>query len=368
MKERFEILFIAKHPATSVRTDGFLNRINEIDNLFCDSKKLYLDITPKLKSFKKQEFHFENTTIIRLNIFSHFFQIIKHLNNAERLYIHSVYMGFRIFPHIYFARIKAKVCFELHGVFEEELKYKGEKLRSKFYHFIEKKLVKLADILVFVSKPFEQYYLEKYPDTKNKTRFIIPTCNSKVFAPELTSKVDGIKKKYNIQGDDVVLIYSGNIEKWQKIELTLEIMSKLYHSKANFKFFLLTGNPDRMAELAKDFNLPIGERAFILQLEPEDLMPFYEISHYGFVLRDDSIVNRVSSPTKLLEYLYFGIIPVMLSTKIGFFEDFDCDYLPVNEIFNIDKPRKSEKNRQIAREIMQNYYNELEKLKSTILG
>lgn len=367
MKEKFDILFISKHPTTLVRSDGFLNRVAEIDKLFSDLNKVYLDITLKFCSFKKEEFQSENTKIVRLNLFYHFLQIVKYLNEAERLYIHSVYMGFRIFPHIYFARIKGKVCLELHGVFEEELEYKGEKVRSKFYHFIEKQLVNLADILVYVSKSFEQYYLEKYPETKNKTRFIIPACNSQVHIQNDTSKVKAIREKYNIQNNDVVLIYSGNIEKWQKIELTLETMSKLYYSKPNFKFFLLTGNPENMKELAENYNLPIGERAFILKLPPEELAPFYEISHYGFVLRDDSIVNRVSSPTKLLEYLYFGIIPVMLSTKIGFFEGFDCDFIYLEDIYNINTPRKSEKNKQIAQEVLKSYYYELEKLKKTIL-
>jgi hypothetical protein len=45
----------------------------------------------------------------------------------------------------------------------------------------------------------------------------------------------------------------------------------------------------------------------------------YLSSDFGFVLRDDTAVNRVSCPTKLSEYLWFGVIPIVKTPHVGDF-------------------------------------------------
>jgi hypothetical protein len=50
----------------------------------------------------------------------------------------------------------------------------------------------------------------------------------------------------------------------------------------------------------------------------------YLAHEYGFVLRDESLVNRVACPTKLVEYLYWGVLPVVITPRIG---DFDAGSL-----------------------------------------
>ncbi len=368
MKNESDILFIGIHPSTTTTIDGFVSRVQEIDNVFSEKTKIYLQIH-YLRSFRNKEYSYSNkTTAIKLNYFIHFFKILKYLKNAKKIYIHSIFQGARIFPHFLFLKKKAKVCLELHGVFPEELKYKGEKLTPIIYNWIEKHIVNFSDILVFVSKKFENYFLQKYPGTKSKIRLVIPTCNFSIFQIDPTPKVESIKKKYNINENDLVFIYSGSTEIWQKIELTLETISNLFAKKDNIKFFILTLKPEEMINLVEKYKLPLGNKIFILKLGHEELPPFYQISHFGFVLRDDTIVNRVAFPTKLLEYLYFGIIPIMKSTNIGDIDDYECDYIKLEDIDKIDGPLKSEKNKRIARTIAENYLKELERLKSIFLG
>ncbi len=368
MKDESEILFLGIPPSTTSQKDGFVSRINEIDKLFSEQNKTYLNIH-YLRSFRKKQISFSNkTTVVTLNYFEHFFEIFKYLKKAKKIFIHSVYRGARIFPHIIFLKKKAKVCLDLHGVFPEELKYKGEKLTPIIYNWIEKHIVNFSDILVFVSKKFENYFLQKYPLTKSKIRLVIPICNFSIFQIDPTPKVESIKKKYNINENDLVFIYSGSTEIWQKVDLTLEAMSKLFAKKENIKFFILTLKPKEMENLVKNYSLPLGNKVFILKLEQEELPPYYQISHFGFVLRDDIIVNRVAFPTKLLEYLYFGLIPIMKSTDIGDFEDYGCDFIRLQDIHKINSPMKSEKNKQIARTIAENYLKELGRLKSIFLG
>jgi hypothetical protein len=57
---------------------------------------------------------------------------------------------------------------------------------------------------------------------------------------------------------------------------------------------------------------------------PVQVKDFYLSHQYGFVLRDEILVNRVACPTKLVEYLYWGVLPIVITPRIG---DFDAESL-----------------------------------------
>ncbi|MFN3306057.1 MAG: hypothetical protein ACK42Z_02590, partial [Candidatus Kapaibacteriota bacterium] len=142
-----EILFISPYPTKQRQNEGFIQRVHEIDILFSNNKRTYLDIRFK-SNFKRRVVLQNNAEIYNLNWFLHFKLIIKLLNQHKKIFIHSVYSGFRIFPHILFAiKKETKVCIDTHGVFQEELKYKGEKFTPKFYGCIEKLIFKKSECI-----------------------------------------------------------------------------------------------------------------------------------------------------------------------------------------------------------------------------
>ncbi|MCX7908238.1 MAG: hypothetical protein N2560_01790 [Ignavibacteria bacterium] len=363
-----EILFISAYPTPQQRNEGFIQRVKEIDKLFEEHPRTYLDIR-FYSSFKKKVTKKGNLTIIQLHLIFHFFTIIKFLRKSKKIFIHSVYSGFRIFPHIFFVDTKKKkICFELHGTFQEELEYKGEKLNSKLFGWFEKQLIKHSQIIVCVSKPFEDYFLSKYPFLLSLKRFIIPVCTSTVLDTFNTKNTSRVIEKFEITPNDVIFVYSGSTEVWQKIDLMFDTINSLLNQNNNYKFFLLTGNIEQMIGIAKSKNLFPNARIYILSLKPEELGNYYELAHYGFVLRDDHILNRVSSPTKFLEYLFFGITPILKSTKIGDFTSYDIEYIKLDELPKEFIPKKSEKNKQIALQILKNYKEELQRLKYEFLS
>ena len=77
----------------------------------------------------------------------------------------------------------------------------------------------------------------------------------------------------------------------------------------------------------------------------------------GLVLRDDSAVNRVACPTKLAEYLYFGLIPVVRSPRLGDFEELGYAYVTEQEFrdgFIPDAASRdwmAEQNRDVVRQL-----------------
>lgn len=361
------ITFIGQYPTSENIRDGFMQRIKDIDNLFSDTPRIYLDI--RIKDYiKPQKIELDGVTILKLNYFLHFLSIIYILFKSEIIYIHSVYSGFRIIPQLLFvSKRKRKICLELHGAFPEESEYYGESLNPFIFSLVERLILKKCFSIVYVSNQFKKHIQSKWAFTSSVESFVIPTVATNVYRETNTDKVRKICSQFNIQDSDVVFLYSGSIKKWQKIELTLEEISKIVDNP-RYKFFLLTGYLNDMNRLLEKFGLKSHPRVFALSLPPEEIAEYYAIAHYGFILRDSHILNRVASPTKLFEYLSYGIIPIVKSLDIGDFIQYDCEYLEVERLTTELFPRKSQKNIQIAQQIYRLYLAEKQRLKELILG
>jgi hypothetical protein len=64
----------------------------------------------------------------------------------------------------------------------------------------------------------------------------------------------------------------------------------------------------------------------------------------GFVLHEDSIINNVDCPTKLVEPLRLGIIPIVDPPFIRDFTRWDTSYILVNDFVNGTLPDPIELN------------------------
>lgn len=72
------------------------------------------------------------------------------------------------------------------------------------------------------------------------------------------------------------------------------------------------------------------------------------LAHYGFILRDKHILNRVAAPTKMVEYLFFGIIPIVKYEEIGDVLKLGYEYISYKSDLSNLEPKKSKKNENIA--------------------
>ena len=59
----------------------------------------------------------------------------------------------------------------------------------------------------------------------------------------------------------------------------------------------------------------------IKEIYPEKLIESLDTGGFGFIFRDDSIVNKISSPFKIRDYLTAGI-KIIASGSIGLIEQF----------------------------------------------
>lgn len=339
------ILFLSKYPETAQEfQDGFYQRVVNIDSLFESEEKIYLTVKPfgNISKYVCEDKE-SKRIIIFCNIFLHLGTIIKLFKTVNLVYIQSLYNLLYTFPFV--KRYKNKYVLDLHGVVPEELTLLGHNLKSKIFNFVEKITYGELFAVIGVSKKLTSYYKNKYPDVE--TRYLVYS-----ILPNNLLKMTSTDILEREKSETVNFIYSGNLQQWQNIDLMLAHIKKL--SRVPHYFFqILTGEPEAMT--AKLVENSIGtDRIDVRAVKSNELASYYKKAHYGFILRDDVIVNNVACPTKLVEYMNYGIIPIILSEKIGDFYEMDYERINVADLNDVLPIKKSVINSQIINSIYDN--------------
>lgn len=338
------ILFLSKYPETAQDfQDGFYQRVINIDTLFETRKRTYLEVKLFGNWIKKHKIYDEKRVQIECNMFLHLFAILKVFSSADLVYIQSIYNLLYTFPFL--KSFKKKYVLDLHGVVPEELQLLGNSIKSKIFQMVEKFVYKDLDTVIGVSNRLTEHYKGKYPNAKTKylVYSILPNNLQQITHVELAD--EGNSKIVNF-------VYSGNLQQWQNIDLMLEQIKKI-NDVPNYFFQILTGDPEGMMKKIVENNLNT-KNIDVRAVKPHELFEYYKKAHYGFVLRDDIIINNVACPTKLVEYMNYGIIPIVLSDQIGDFYDMNYERLSITGLTESLPTRKSEINIQIIKKIYDN--------------
>ena len=335
---KYDIIFLASYPNSESIKDGAAQRIHNIDKAFNKQKRLYISISLRHNRKKKIIKQNELITEYKLNLFYHFLLIWKLLRLSNTIYIHSIYAFSQATLHLLFTS-KQYLWLDVHGVVPEEVKLRCSKFLYYLYNFIEHIAFKNIYGAIYVTRAMEEHYSKKYSQRKNLNTIIYNIHSNYTFSqPEV--KVDENQK--------TVVIYSGNLQAWQNIDLMLDIISK--NLSDQLEYIILTGDYEAFMNKITQFNIS-PTKLTVKSVAPEMLWKFYSKAHYGFILRDDILVNRVANPTKMIEYLSYGIIPIVKLEQIGDFDKYGYEYISYRDFNTSLKPRKSVKNISIANQI-----------------
>lgn len=346
------ILFLSKYPQTDADfRDGFFQRVASIDEFYLKDERIYLN-TSLFGNKKKEVIKTALRTEISCNFFLHFLTIYKIFRRSELIYIQSIYNAFyNIFFIIFFSK---NYILDLHGVVPEELEMKNKTVHALIASKIEGILFKKIRVCISVTNKMAIHYQSKYPNSQ---------CKYIVYAILPTHLKGGNLSNESLdKSDKIEIIYSGNTQVWQNVDLMLQAIKS--NSSKQVNYTILTGEPEKIYEKLNDFKIE-DSAVTVKSVKPNELAEYYKKSHYGFILRDDILVNRVACPTKIIEYLAYGIKPIILSEKIGDFEDYGYEYIFLEQLNDGLSKQKSIKNIQIIKEILlNNQFN----LKSKILN
>lgn len=344
------ILFIAPFPALSNEKDGLVQRVRFIDALVEDKPRTYLDISFR-RFWKKREHHINGASIIQANFFVHFFIILGCISRARITYIHSIYNSIKALPAYWLS----EVITDLHGVVPEELQYEGKKFLPFLYSLIERIAISKSISLVYVTNSMKRHFAQKYGRLTNTDRVV-------AILPKAAGTPDEILGSN--RSDDQV-IYAGGLQAWQNVPLMLEAAG--HRDKLSYVF--LTGDPIRLQEeiAANDI-----KNSVCFSVAPDAVSGYYLKATYGFVLRDPVLLNRVACPTKLVEYMYWGVIPIVLAPEIGDFSELGYKHLTLQDFTNGSLPYSDllreyrEINLNIVLKLEEDCRNELTQLRNRL--
>ncbi|WP_264553434.1 glycosyltransferase [Flavobacterium sp. N2038] len=332
------IVFLAPFPTSENIKEGMMQRVCAVDQMFESSeyKKIYL--IPRFKTFKTEFKEVDrNVFEINLSIWLSFPLLLRKLKKADIVYSHSLY-GMSLVGLFFLPLLRIKnLILDVHGIIPEEIKLAGHgKLKQFVYSKLESLAIKKATKIIVVTNAMKKYLCKKY-DNINAEFLVYP------ILPNTINVDSGFEEK----GDKLNFLYAGNMQGYQNVPLMVEVIKSMIDIP-NIYFYILTGQKNEMNEI---FNLHgLSDRTNILidSVKPSELDWYYKKAHYGFVLRDDLDVNNVACPTKIIEYLAYGMTCITLNSKIGDFEELDFDHINLDELKNRKlKGIKSIKNHEI---------------------
>lgn len=222
----------------------------------------------------------------------------------------------RDFIQIYKKKRSAKIIMWFQGLGPEEyLMLNDYSLKAYItafiFNLVEKITIKKSYYNLFVSKKMEVYFRKKH--SYNKSNYsIIPCYNKKL-----------VKKYFEAalkpQGS---FVYAGSLYAWQCFDKTIALFKEIELKNSKVSLTILTQDIAQAHKEIKRHNIKSYSVAYVaLQDLDRELSKF----KYGFMLREDHIINNVATPTKMNSYLSVGLIPIYSDVIHSFTENLDLD-------------------------------------------
>lgn len=328
LRSKKSIVIVAPHFNEERLKDGYYKRVKAIDDLLDDHFRLYVSYenwpaeikyTRKSETSAVLEYHRENR--------AHCALVYSLMGMCGRVYCHSVWQAQRAFYRI----PSLQVYVDVHGSVPEEETMYGKYMDAQHYSDIERVVVEKSAGMICVTDAMRKHFGKKYGVAYRSESIVLPIFN------KLENNASVVAANKPLLKGKPAVAYAGGTMKWQKIELMQDAIVAML-DKAVFK--ICVPNP---AEFFSTWskgahpNLVVASKTY-KQLCEE----VYPECHYGFVLRDDAIVNNVACPTKIAEYLQHDIVPILKTPNIGDFKALGMRYISVNEFMSGKLMQKDE--------------------------
>lgn len=208
---------------------------------------------------------------------------------------------------------------------EESFMARKSHIRAAVLACIEKVVLKKAKVVLFVSKAMQEHYEKKYHLQLEHKSFIMPCFN------ELGIEESAFSEEKYRQN---TFTYVGSLLAWQCFEETVKLYAAIEkQAKEPVEFCVYTFQQDE----AKDILRKHGVQNYTVDCVPkEELSERIKKAKYGFIVREESVVNHVATPTKFSNYLANGIIPIY-SSALRSFAEFDRGN-KLGIVYDLDEP------------------------------
>lgn len=183
---------------------------------------------------------------------------------------------------------------------EESFMNHNSKIRMMILNIMEKYILKNSKFILLVSNKMKEHYEEKYNISLHGKYYVMPCLNTDIHPEAFNNQFKYITNNF---------VYIGSMAMWQKFDETVRIY-KMVEKSGLVKSPVLrvyTSEQEKALEVLKKYNI----NNFSINFVNNDKLSNELVDvKYGFIIREDNIVNRVATPTKISTYLSCGIIPI----------------------------------------------------------
>ncbi|MDU7215714.1 hypothetical protein [Clostridium sp.] len=219
------------------------------------------------------------------------------------------------------------IIYRARGIIGEESFIKNNSIiKLKILNIIEKYVLKKSYFILTVSEKQKIHYRNKYGINENK----MYTIHNYSSYENISSDIEGNFLKE--------VVYVGGASKWQQTEKVSEIFKFINDRDKGIRFLICTNESDMNIIEERFSNITNVE---IVSLEYDDLIKRISKSTAGIIFRDDSIVNKVSSPFKIIDY-FNANLPIIMTETIGDYNDIlrDKGFIKIIQFRNINIDQK----------------------------
>ena len=338
----FRVAVAAPFPHPHLTLEGWMTRIAQIDAQLAGMPRIYLHFSDGHADAQctvvEHDAERAEALLVPGGEASTAF-LSRLAETVDAFYVHTLHLAEHLLPWL----DTGKVYVDIHGVTPEEEELLGRPHLRARYEAVEQAVLRDAACCIGVSGAMTGHYAEKYPSLR--PRWLTMPVSPSFPAP-------GPFRGLPADEGRPVALYSGAVQAWQNLDAMLELAVSAGDA-VEFRFY----SHEHAAVRRRAAELGVTPAPLVDCCGREALPGVYGAADLGLVLRDDSAVNRVACPTKLAEYLHFGLVPVVRSPRLGDFEDLGYAYVTEQEFrdgFIPDAATRrwmTEQNREVVRQL-----------------
>ncbi len=214
-----------------------------------------------------------------------------------------------------------KLIFDARGAYKAEFEeYKvipNNKIINQI-KILEEEAIKQADFKIAVSNELVKYWKETYNYISNN-HVIIPCTLPNEFTTKPPDEEYILKKRHQLgfNSEDIIIVFSGSTSGWQSLRTSDQLFIQMLQQYDKLKILLLGEHHLNDYHAYHKFPSKIKQT----RCSPEEVFNYLCIGDYGWLVREQSITNKVSSPVKFAEYLFAGL-EIIISENIGDYSNF----------------------------------------------
>ena len=190
---------------------------------------------------------------------------------------------------------------------EERAMQGNSKINQYLNAFLEWFSLRKSKYNIFVSNAIREHFEYKYHVDLSSNHYTICPCFNEYNVSKNCFEKDA-KKPYSF-------VYSGGLGAWQCFEQTLRVYKIIKSNIPESTFSVFTFEVEKARKIANECGLFDVDVKYV---NKEDMNNALKPFMYGFVLREESVVNKVATPTKLSNYVSNGVIPICSSVISDF--------------------------------------------------